>query len=137
MPDAELAFALGARGEAVDWVFASDVQEVVERSPGVQIQIHNLPVGMFLQAQVNRVGDPLYGNLRRAAALVGADVAIIPVQVSYGADETYIISAAILDIRTGRVFWYGVVEGNPGDQGDPRTLASAMDRLARSVMRLR
>jgi hypothetical protein len=135
MPDAELAFALQSRAEAVSWVFPSDVREILDRSPGVRVEMQNLPVTMFLEAEVDRIGDPLFGDLRRASALVGADIALIPVEVRYGVDETYIISTAILSVRTGRVFWYGVVQGGVGEAENPQTLASAADTLARVVAR--
>jgi hypothetical protein len=137
IPDAEFSFALASRGEGVSWVFASDVDKILERSPGVRVQIRNLPVDVFLRAEVNRVGDPLFGNVARASALVGAEVAIIPVAVTYGPPGAYVVSAAILDVRTGRVAWYGVVEGDEGEATNPQTLASAMDILARGVMRNR
>ena len=135
MPDAELAFALQSQADAVEWVFPSDVQRMLDRSPGTRVEMKNLPVTMFLEAQVDRIGDPLFGDLRRASALVGADIALIPVEVRYGVDGTYIVSTAILSVRTGRVFWFGVVQGEAGGPEEPQTLASALDVLARVVAR--
>jgi hypothetical protein len=68
---------------------------------------------------------------------VGADIALIPVAVTYGSNGTYVISAAVLMPHTGRVAWYGVVQGEEGEQGNPQTLASAMDILARGITRQR
>ena len=134
LADAELAHALRTRGEGVSWVFADEMDEILARSPGVPAQIRGLPVQMFLQAEVDRVGDPLFGHLLRMGALTGADVALLPVELKYGEGEAYLISAALIGIRTGHVIWYGVLEGDPGEPRHPATLASATERLARALL---
>jgi hypothetical protein len=132
--DLELAHALRTRGEGVSWVFPPEIDEILGRSPGVSAQTRGLPVQMFLQAEVNRVGDPLFGQLLRMAGLTGADVALIPVELKYGPDGFFSIAVALIGTRTGRVSWYGVVGGNPGGVDDPAALASAADRLARALL---
>lgn len=137
-PDAELAFQLGDREPGVDWVFPDRIDRALERSPGIQAEPRGLPVGAFLTSEVRRVGDPLYGELRRMAALVNADVALVPVRLGVRPTEdggvTLGVHAALLDVRTGRVLWYGLEEGAPGDPADPATTASAVDALARRLL---
>lgn len=138
--DLEIAFALEGRSQQVEWVLPEEMRTVLARSPGVQVGIDALPVGAFLRAEVERVGDPLYGQLRRLSALTGAELALIPVEVRYrdataerpGAVE---IAATLLTTRTGRVYWFGVVEGAAGSPDDPAALASAADALARRMVR--
>lgn len=138
--DPELAYALGERSASVRWVFPSELREVLARSPGVSVRIDALPVGMFMQAEINRVGDPLYGDLRRLAALTGADIALIPVEVRARADTASSgvarveIAAALLSARTGRVYWFGIVEGESGAPHEVRTVASAAQALARRLV---
>lgn len=132
-PDPELGHALRARGGEVEWVFPPEMETMLRRSPGVRAQIRNLPVGVFLQAEVRRIGDPLYGHIRRLAGLTGAEVALLPVELRFSGDE-YQIGAAIVDPRSGRVLWYGIVAGGPGRAQDPGTLASAIDALARTLL---
>jgi hypothetical protein len=137
--DAELAFALSSLEGGVNWVFRSRLDAAAERSPGIGARTTGLPVGMFLRVEVQRVGDPLYGDLRRLAALVGADVALIPILVAPGeADAGGLVplqtTVTMIDVRSGRVIWFGVVAGEPGELSDPGTLASAMDRLARRLL---
>ena len=132
--DPELAHSFRARGEGINWVFPPEIEEIVQRSPGVNAQINGLQVQVFLQAEVNRIGEPLYGQMIRLGGLTGADVAIIPVQLEYGEGGAYILRAAVLGTRTGRVSWYGVLEGEPGEPGDPATLASVTEKLARVVL---
>lgn len=135
--DAELAFGLRARGQGVTWILPPRLQEVLDRSPGLNTRLHGLAVGTFSAAEVRRIGDPLYGDLRRLAALVDAEVALIPVRgwVHTAEDGPHLrLSAALIHVRTGRVLWFGVGEGGVGDAGDPAALASAVDALARTLL---
>ena len=132
--DPELAHSLRTRGEGVSWIFPPELDDILRRSPGLQTQIRNLPVHVFLQAEVNRIGDPLFGHLVRMAGVMGANVALLPVELSYGEAGAYLLSAALVEVRTGRVSWYGVLEGAPGEEGTPGALASATEMLARVIL---
>ena len=135
-PDPELAHALRSRGAAVSWVLPPELEDALERSPSVRAQLRNLPVRVFLQAEVNRIGDPLFGNLIRLGGLTGADVALIPVELRFGDPGRYELGAALIGIRSGRVLWYGIVEGDPGEAEDPAALASVADVLAKVILPL-
>ncbi|RMH18850.1 MAG: hypothetical protein D6701_05675 [Gemmatimonadetes bacterium] len=141
--DDELAFQLRERGSRVRWVMPDEARRAVERAPGLDATVDRLPVEVFLVAEVDRVGDPLYGALRRAADLVGAEVVLLPVEVRYrpaasgpdgavaGAVE---VVAALIAARTGRVIWFGVIEGAPAERGNLPAAASALEALARTVV---
>lgn len=148
-PDAELGFALEQRSRDVFWILPDELRDAVRASPGFDVRVDNLPVGVFGQAEVRRVGDPLYGNIRRLAALVDAQLALIPVGVGYrraaAADSQTVagdpddavpppgrveVAAALISVVTGRVVWFGVEGGTAGTATDPAALASALDRLA-------
>lgn len=141
--DAELAFALRERGPRVQWLFPDTLRSITSRSPGIDIPLETLPVGAFLQAEVERVGDPLYGHLRRLNALTGAPLALIPVQLRYRSQPESVegevlepameLAASLVHVQSGRVLWFGIVDGTPGEVDDPGTLASAADALARVV----
>jgi len=137
-PDAELAFGLSERSAGVDWVLPAEVQERLSRSPGVQSNLRGLPVSPFLQAEVQRVGDPLYGDLRRLGALVGAEAVLLPVQAALeseaGSEPAVVFWTALIEIRTGRVLWFSVLEGEPAPVGDPRGLASAVEVVTRTML---
>ncbi len=132
--DPELAHALRTQGEGVTWVFPPEIEEVLGRSPAVPTRIRALPVHVFLQAEVNRVGDPLFGHLLRLGGLTGADVALIPVELKYGEGGAYSMSVALVGASTGRVSWYGVIEGSAGEAQNPATLASVAEVLARTLL---
>lgn len=137
-PDAELAFTLQDRGKRVMWVLPQEVEAVLARSPGVQASTRGLPVGTFLAAEVERVGDPLYGQLRRMAALVSANAVLLPVVASTDTQDDMLsavrVTTALIEPRTGRVLWFGVSEGGAYPPDDPRGLASAMETVARTLL---
>lgn len=138
-PDAELAFALAGRGPDVQWVLPARVEEALARSPGIEARTRGLPVDQFLAAEVRRVGDPLYGQIRRMAALVDADLALLPVMAAGIRTEEGTVGirvhTALLDVRTGRVAWFSVAQGDALEPGAPAALASAMDRVASGLVR--
>jgi hypothetical protein len=131
--DEELAFALRTRTQRVSWIFRAEVEAALRRSPNVQASLADLPVGIFLQAEVNRIGDPLYGEIRRLTTIVGADIAVIPVLLTYGEDGAYHLVSALLEPTSGRVLWVTTVDGEAGPPDDPGTLASLADALARAL----
>lgn len=137
-PDAELAYGLQTRVAGIDWVLPAEVEEVLARSPAIQTRTRGLQVGNFLSAEVERVGDPLYGELRRLASLVDADVVLLPVQAALAAvpegDPSVRLWTGLIDVRSGRVMWFSVLDGEPFPRGDPRGLASAVDELARTLL---
>jgi hypothetical protein len=139
-PDAELAFTLTDVGNEVDWVREEEIQDAMRRSPTVQTRTRGLPVSPFLQAEVDRVGDPLYGFLRRMEALVDADAILLPVAATYEPNEAIPdsgprvrITATLIEPRTGRVMWFGIEEGDEFDTTDPRALASAVENLSHTL----
>jgi len=137
-PDAEVAFGLGERDVEVTWIFAAEIQEALSRAPGVRAGVRGLPVGQFMTSEVRRVGDPLYGELRRLGSLVDAEAALIPVQASLvvepGASPTVRFWTALIEVRTGRVLWFSVLDGQAFAPEDPRGLASAVDVVTRSLL---
>jgi len=134
--DEEVTYALGARSDRVSWIFSAEVEELLRRSPSVEADVRNLPVGMFLQAEVRRVGDPLYGEIRRLTTLVDADVAVIPVQIAYGDDDAYHLVATMIDPVSGRVLWLSTVDGASGSPDSPGALASVADAFSRALVPL-
>lgn len=136
--DPEIVFALEEHGEGIDWVMPDQVRRAVDRTPGMDVKVDDLPVGIFMRAEVERVGDPLFGYLRRLAALTGAQFAVIPVQVRYrmASDElgsAVEILTTVLDPVSGRIFWTGVIDGDEGPADDVGTLASTANNLARRL----
>lgn len=143
-PAAEVAYAFETRGGA-EWILPADLRRAVERTPGLELSADALPVDVFLRAEVDRIGDPLFGLLRRMAAVTGADLALVPVEARPGAAQADAaeagaasslrrveIAATLINARTGRVFWFGVVDAESAG-GDAGALAGAAEALARAV----
>ncbi|HEX7117579.1 MAG TPA: hypothetical protein VF212_02245 [Longimicrobiales bacterium] len=134
--DDELAYWMSARAPSVRWVMPDAIDAAIARSPTLGIRPRALAVSVFQRAEVHNIGDPLFGDLRRLGALVEARYAILPVAAGYvsrpegGRVE---IAAAIIDTLGGRVLWYGIVAGEPGDAGSPAVVASAAQTLARTL----
>ena len=138
-PDPEITYALRTRSTEVLWIFSNELEAILARSPSVDSAVRGLPVGVFLSAEVRRVGDPLYGQLRRLGALTNSDIALIPVAIGVGElgmDGTSVveIAATIVNVRTGQVIWFGVVEGRPGSVSDFGVVASAVEELAETLL---
>ena len=135
----EIDFALRTRSSEVEWIFSDELEAVLARAPAVDSSVRGLPVSFFLRAQVRRIGDPLFGQLLRLGVLVDSEIALIPVTVRAGAEgaggtSVVEIVATILDVRSGRVIWFGVVAGGPGSVSDFGLVASAAEAFAETVL---
>jgi hypothetical protein len=135
--DAELAFALQERAPSVEWMLPAEITAALRASPALDAPLTGLPVEIFLRTEVDRLGDPVYGVLRRLGAVTGADLVLLPVAAFLrssgpGEPEAVQVSVALMDVRTGRALWYAV-EAADGGPGDAAALAAVMDALARRV----
>ena len=135
--DRELRFAV----EEADagWLLPEDLERAAQRSPGIEVRFRDLPVTSFLQREVRRVGDPLFGYLIRLNALTGGGVAMVPVAASSEVspetgDVKWTLAATLIDARSGRVIWYGSVTGEEAPAGSPQAVASAAQALVARLM---
>jgi hypothetical protein len=72
-------------------------------------------------------------------ALTNSEIAVIPVAVRAGTDaadggSVVELVVTILNVRDGRVVWFGVVAGRPGALADFGTLASAVEEFAETLL---
>ncbi|MBI4544978.1 MAG: hypothetical protein HY703_07285 [Gemmatimonadetes bacterium] len=136
--DSEIAYWLGERGPRVRWVFPPRLERALARTPALGIQLHSLAVSSFYRAKVQRIGDPLFGDLRRLGALVDARYALLPVAGGYVAavagGSQVEIAAALIDTIGGDVLWFGVFRGVAGDLQDPALIPTAAQALARGLI---
>lgn len=135
--DDEIAYWLGERSRAIRWVDVPTLDRTLERAPELGIHLRSLAVASFLHAEVKRIGDPLFGDLRRLSALVDARFAVLPIAAAYVPDDEgggrIEIAAAIIETVGGRVHWFGVVAGESGAPDSPATRASAAQALGRAL----
>jgi hypothetical protein len=135
--DREIAFWLAEKAPRVKWVFPSELERMLARSPSIEIDIHALAVSAFHQAEVRNIGDPLFGDLYKLATLVNARFALVPVSAGWvaAADGTGRVetAAALIETFGGRVLWYGVVAGTTAAEGSTTAAASAAEALAARI----
>lgn len=135
----ELAFALEARRGTGRWTMPDALARALERSPGLNVPLDALPVAVFNRAEVRRIGDPLYGIIRRAASVTDATAALIPVSVGWRpatpeAPASVEVLAAVVDVTTGRVVWLDRTDAPAESPDDPGGIPRAMDLLARRLL---
>lgn len=132
--DAEIAYWLPESAPRVKWILPPAVDRTLERSPGLNIDIRNLAVHSFRRMQVRRIGDPLFGDLRRLGAVFDTRYALIPVAAEFRATTASTgrihIAATLIDTERGTVLWFGVVSGDEAPAGDTGITTSAAQALA-------
>jgi hypothetical protein len=136
--DREIAYWLGERGTRVKWIFAPALRDALARSPALGIQLDALAVNAFTRGEVKNIGDPLFGDLHSLAVLTNAQVALVPVRAAFVSDGAgggrIEIGVALIETTGGRVLWFGVVAGSPGELGSQAAAASAAQALARRIV---
>ncbi len=136
--DAEAADWLVDAAPNVHWVGAAKVEAALARNPALAIDPHALAVGDFARMRLRSIGDPLFGDLRRMAALVDARLALVPVRIAFvpvdSAHGRLEATAALIDTFGGDVLWYAVVAGEVRPEPDGRAVATAARALARALL---
>lgn len=135
--EAELAYWLQQQAPGARWVAPEAVERAVRQSPLLEVRARDLTVRDFQRARLEMIGDPLYGELRRIAALMDARLALLPVGALWVAEPGGVgrihLAAALVDTFGGDVLWYGVVAGTAGRREDDAVIASTAQALARLV----
>ncbi|HEX2166660.1 MAG TPA: hypothetical protein VHG09_05420, partial [Longimicrobiales bacterium] len=137
--EAELSYWMPEHAHRVQWVLPAAIERAASGSAALQISVRDLSVRDFLRARLERIGDPLYGDLRRLAAVTDARLAFLPIGAVWipetaGSGRVH-IAAALIDTVGGRVLWYGVAASSVGASDDPGVAASAARALAVQVPR--
>lgn len=130
--DAELEYWLADLAPGVRWIASATVERAVARTPEFAIPLRDLSgaaLAGIAYRRGQRIGDPLYGDLRRAGALVDARYALLPIAYGRSADGAGRgeVTAALIDTMGGGVLWYATVTGEAG-----AAVASAAQALART-----
>ena len=137
--DDEIAFFLAEVAPGVRWIGKDAIRRAVENAPNISIRTDALAVGAFHVARLQRIGDPLWGDLRTLGMLLDARYALIPFAAGYAVPATgpgrVEIGAALIDTTNGNVLWIGYAAGDRGDEGSRAVVASAAKALAEKVVR--
>jgi hypothetical protein len=139
--DAEIAYWLTEQAPDVRWILPEAIDRMLRRNPELDIKVRQLDVAVFRRAQVKRIGDPLFGDLRRIAAMQqDAKVAVVPVAAEFkptdGTQGHIEVALAVIDLGFGDVVWFGVVGGDTGEPGK-QLAASAAQKVASRFGRIK
>ena len=134
--DVEIGFALAEQGGRAIWVTPDQQTEALRRRPSIEVNPHMLGAD-DLRSQgekARHVRDPLYGEIRKLAALFDTRYAVLPLEIVYeqageGEESRLAIRTFLLDARAGTVLWYGHVRGS-SDQ--PPAAPGALALLAQA-----
>ncbi len=145
--NAEIAFAVTGRRGTTRWILPEEMGAALERAPALDVRLYALsadPVRRANAGRLNRdkrVKDPLYGEVRKLAALLDARYAVFPVELSYeparadaAGEGRAALWTVLLDARTGEVLWSGTVRGEPGPLGSGVTMARLAEAFARQLV---
>ncbi|MBR9988849.1 MAG: hypothetical protein KFH98_03785 [Gemmatimonadetes bacterium] len=137
--EAELSYWVVEHAHRVSWVLPDAVERASSGSAALRINVRDLRVSDFQRSRLQSIGDPLYGDLRRIAAVTDARLALLPIGAVWipegvGTGRVH-VAAALIDTMGGRVLWYGVAAGSIGAPDDPSVAASAARALAVQVPR--
>jgi hypothetical protein len=137
--EGELGFWLQERAPRARWILPDAVERAARQSPVIDVRVRDLAVRDFQRSRLQSIGDPLYGELRRMAALLDARIALLPVGALWVAEQTgggrVHLVVALIDTLGGDVVWYGVVAGAAGTRGDAAVIASTAQALAGLIPR--
>jgi hypothetical protein len=151
--DAEIAFALAARGVKKMWVFPPAIAASVRRNPTYATDPHQLAAEWLrppMKKPPEQLPEPTASQLRSLVALhEGAQYVLLPVEVRFepigpadgaaagsgvavtadGAGRA-VLRVVLLDARRSRIVWMGDVASDPSPSFSPALAASAAEHLA-------
>lgn len=138
--DADVAYFLAERAPGVRWIFPPEVEKAARAAPTLRIDTRALQVDSFHRMKVERIGDPLFGDLHSLGLLLDARYALLPYAAALvlepgGTEGRVELALAIIDTSDGDVLWTGVVAGERAAPGAPAATASAASALARLLAR--
>lgn len=138
--DADIAYFLSERAPGVRWIFQQQVERAAATSPTLKIRPRELNVAAFHRMKVERIGDPLFGDLHTLGVLLDTRYALLPYAAAYvqgpaEAQGRVEVALALIDTSDGDVLWTGVVAGERAAPAAPAATASAASALARLLAR--
>ncbi len=134
--DAELLFWLSDRSPGTDWIEPEEIRETAASIPS-RFALDAPRRIIQGKGEAPRLADPLYGDVRRLAAVLDAQLALVPLGTQIARDSSGVIvqlAAALASIHGGRVIWVYTVESGPSES-IAAGVAGAAETLARTLIR--
>jgi hypothetical protein len=135
--DVELARWLTERSPTIEWLLPAELQAVMDRAPAWRVRLNAMPRNIAQpRSREPHLVDPTYGDLRRLGAIVDVHLAVLPVTVRRIESEGSIaleLTAALVDIRGGRVLWMATARGEAPSESPDVAVAGVAEALARTL----
>jgi hypothetical protein len=114
--NAALDTAVRLTGRGVTWMGLEEQRHASRRNPTLGIDPDQFATSYLLGSTVDRIPDPLWGQVRTLGAITGARFAVVPAAVRIaGAAGTLTASyiMVVADVRTGAVMFRARATGRP------------------------
>ena len=138
--DEALGEALLAGAPTVAWILPPELDRALSRAPWLNIRPRALSVSILRNPETERIGDPLYGDLRRLGSVVDARYAVVIYQAAHVAPADSVggygrieVAASIIDTVGGRILWRGLLAGERGPRNDEVVLATVVQEIVRMI----
>jgi hypothetical protein len=108
--------ALRRDAREVRWVGLDEQRRAVRRNPTLGLDPEHFPTHYMIGGDVDRVPDPLWGQLRALAAITGARFALVPAAAKFAGPPGALTASLIIvvaDVRTGGVMFRARATGRP------------------------
>ena len=116
MANAALDTALRRDGRDVNWMGLAEQRQAARRSPTLGLDPDRFATAYLFDPKVDRVPDPLWGQVRSLAAITGARFAVVPSAVKITGAQGALTASFIMvvaDARTGSVMFRARATGRP------------------------
>lgn len=135
--DDEIVFALAQRRTARQWQMPLVLARRMKNNGPYGVDVYDMGAGPLRDPKLKTdmpLGDPLASNLRSLVALSGeARYVIIPIEVTFAGPRSAgraLLKVALVDARSARLVWLGIVSSDPVAAVSPAIPASLGSRFA-------
>ena len=135
--DDEIVFALQQRRTARQWILpaalARKLRNNVTYAPA---DIYDIGAGPLRDPKLKTdepLADPMASNLRSMIALTEARYVLVPIEISFAGPKNAgraMLKLALVDARSARLVWIGVVASDPSPAFSPAIAAGLASRIA-------
>jgi hypothetical protein len=134
--NATLDTAVRLNGRGVTWMGLEEQRRAARRNPTLGIDPDQFATSYLMGSTVDRIPDPLWGQVRSLGAITGSRFAVIPAAVRIAGTAgaltaSYIVVVA--DVRTGSVMFRARAIGRPMASAEA-ALASAAGTVIASPL---
>lgn len=114
--NSSLDTAVRLNGRGVTWMGLEEQRHAARRNPTLGLDPDQFATSYLIGSTVDRIPDPLWGQVRSLGAITGARFAVVPAAVRIAGvagslTATYIV--VVVDVRTGTVMFRARATGRP------------------------